>query len=263
MVKVVFHARNQVVEHKARDGEALHGVLECQEHGVGGPRFVVARRELLPEEEELRDFVQVGLLVQHRLGVLVLLERLTVGLGFRVHLSERAGEAVGPVAVRNVVCTAAEGIHCAHGLPLVLWEVLERVIEIAGLASGQFLTIGVGQAEKFGRGLLGPDGGLEVSKGIDEFQIVTEQADELGRLAKRFHRRLADGLDGLCGQLNTGAQPLKRRELLALEASALRRCVALEGQHEVEGLPAFQHLRRLCLSSCPYESPVFKREPTP
>ena len=193
--------------------------------------------------------------------MLVLLERLTVGLGFRVHLTERAGEAVGPVTVRDVVRATAEGVHSAHGLPLVLGEVLERVIEIAGLTSGQLLTVGVGQAEQFGRGLLGPDGGLKVSKGVNEFQIVAEQTDELGRFSEGFHRRLADGLDGLCGQLNTGTQPLKWRELLALEASALRRCVALEGQHEVEGLPAFQHLRRLPLCSCPYESPVFKGKP--
>ena len=136
VVKVVFHAGDQVVKHVSWNVVALDRVLECQEHGVGGMHVAVAGGELLAEEEELGDLVEVGFLIEDGAPVLEGFELVPVGRCFGVEFASAPREAVRPVAVGNVVRSATEGVDGAHGQALFLREVLERVIEIAGFPHG-------------------------------------------------------------------------------------------------------------------------------
>ena len=83
--------------------------------------ITVASGEFLAEEEELSDFVEVGLFVKDGSTVLQGFKLVPVSCRFRVHLSLASRESVSPVAVSDVVCTSAESVDGAHGQSLFVW----------------------------------------------------------------------------------------------------------------------------------------------
>ena len=113
----------------------------------------VARGQFLAEEEELCDLVEVGFFVENGSTVLERFELIPVGRCFRVHLSFASGESVSPITIGDVVSTATEGIDGAHGQALLLWQILERMIEVACFSHGQFFAISVGEFVEFRRRL--------------------------------------------------------------------------------------------------------------
>ncbi len=186
----------------------------------------------------------------------MLLQGFPVGLRLGVKFTQRTRETVRPITVGNVVRPPAEGVDCAHRLPLLVREVLERVIEVPSLPYRQFLAIPVGQAEQFCWRSLRPNRRFQMGKGVNEFVLIVEQANKMRGLLEGLHRGPADRLDGFACQRNTRPEAFEWRDALPLKSTASRRCIALQRQHEVQRFAAFQHLVRLWLPITAYQSPA-------
>ena len=163
----------------------------------------VARGQFLPEEEQLGDFVQVGLFIEDGSPVLEGLQLISVGRCLRIQITSASGETVRPIAVRDVVGPSTEGVDGAHGQSLLFGEVLERMIEVASLAHGQFLAVAVGQLMQFGRWLLRPDRCVKVSERVNQFVGLANNSDEGSTFTKGLHGGDTDGLHGVSGKGHT------------------------------------------------------------
>ena len=260
IVEVVFHARDEVVKHFPRNIVALNGVFQCEEHGVGRVNISVACGEFLAEEEKLGDLVEVGCFVENGTLVLERFKLISIGGGFRVHLAFAAGEPVGPVAVSNVVCTSAEGVNGAHSQTLLLWKVLERMIEVASFSHGQFFAISISEFVKFCGWLLRPNRSIKMGKGINQFVGFAHNADERCTFTECFHGSHAHGLDGVPCEGHTSSESVKGGWRASFCLAFTTRCASLEGEQQVERFAAFQHPNRFALASLVYESSPWKQK---
>ena len=213
-VEIILHAADHVIEHLARDSEGLDRVFHRHEDRIGRGNVPIGSGELLPVVEQLRHLVVVGRAVDDWSAGAEKLDLGPVVDGFRL-VGGTAGEDIDVIPVGDVIGAPAECVVRHDGTALQVRQILERVVEVAGLSSGELLAVVVrGLSHALGDIRFGPDCGIDVAEWVDQLTSAADNAHEERAFANRLERCDADYASRFLGQIDRRADPLNTSWLL-------------------------------------------------
>ena len=128
------------------------------------------------------------------------------------------------------------------------------MVEVTRFPHRQFLAVSVGEFVEFCWRLFRPDWSIQVGKGVNQFVGFTDDTDERGTLSQGLHGGHAHSLHGVSCEGDTRSESVKGGGGSNLFLAVSARCVALEGEQQIERLAAFQHPNRTALASLVYET---------